>query len=692
MKKLILSAMASSMMMGAAAQQGIMTPDLLWHLGRVSLEDVSEDGDRVLYGVTRYSLDENKGERDLYVFNMESGQPELVIDIPGSEGSAVFIDETHIGYAKDGQYWVTEMGGTPIKLTNLPEGSGNFKAVQLKDGSWQLLFSVREKVFESPKDMYNVLPQAEFRIMDDLMYRHWDHWTDEYVNHPAFGRLDITGKHLMSQEGEDYTHLMKGSPFQCPVPPFNGSESFTMSSDGQYFAYNTKKAVGRDFAQSTNSAIYLYHIPSGNTTEVPGQEGYDAHPQFSPNNKYLAFTSMARDGYESDESRLAIYDMKGGFTSLVGSVEDQTVEYINDFKWTGNDELIVNVPYRATQQLAELELGKVREGQRVEYDFDFLTSGDFNYNGFAYAGKNLIAERQDMNHATEIFHVKNGEATAITHVNDGIYDMTAMSNIEKRMVTTSDGKEMLTWVIYPPDFDPTKKYPTLLYCQGGPQSPVSQFYSFRWNFQVMAAQGYIVVAPNRRGVQGFGSEWNEQISKDWGGQSMRDYLAAIDDVAKEPYVDTENLGAVGASYGGYSVYMLAGIHEGRFSAFISHCGLFNMESWYGTTEELFFANWDLGGPYWQSPQPLSYTEYNPAKFVQNWDTPILVIHGGKDFRVPEGQGMEAFQAAQIRGVESRFLYFPNEGHWVLSPQNGMVWHSEFFRWLGDHLKENQQEN
>lgn len=687
MKKLILTAMTASTVLGAQAQNQIMTPDLLWNLGRVSMEDVHEDGKLVLYGVTRYSLQDNKSERDLYIYNTETGRPSLVIDLPGSESSAVFFDETHIGYAKGGQYWITEVGGTPKALTQLPEGSGNFKPVQLKDGSWTLLFSVSEKVNQTSAEMYPSLEKAEFRIMDDLMYRHWDHWVDENVDHPAFGTLDLTGENQISADANNFTHLMKGEPYSCPIPPFSGSESFTISPDGKYVAYNTKKMVGKEFAMSTNSAIYLYNTETGETTEVPGQQGYDSHPQFSPNGKYLAFTSMEHDGYESDESRLAIYDIKKGFTVLLGEVDDTQVEYVNDFQWIANDELIINLPYRATQQLAKIELGRIKEGQRLSYEFEFLTEGDYNYQSFNYTDGNLFAMRQDMNHASEIYTVSNLQATPITHVNDGIYDHVDMCNVEKRMVKTSDGKEMLTWVIYPPDFDPNKKYPTLLYCQGGPQAPVSQFYSYRWNFQVMASQGYIVVAPNRRGVQGFGSKWNEEISKDWGGQAMRDYLAAIDDVATEPYVDKENLGAVGASYGGYSVYMLAGIHEGRFSAFISHCGLFNLESWYGVTEELFFANWDIGGAYWTNPAPESYAQFSPHKYVQNWDTPILVIHGGNDFRVPENQGMEAFQAAQLQGVESKFLYFPNEGHWVLSPQNGMVWHSEFFGWLGKHLQD-----
>jgi dipeptidyl aminopeptidase/acylaminoacyl peptidase len=293
-----------------------------------------------------------------------------------------------------------------------------------------------------------------------------------------------------------------------------------------------------------------------------------------------------------------------------------------------------------------------------------------------------------MNHAAELygFNIKKGTERVITHTNDEIYNSIALSKIEKRWVKTTDGKEMLTWVILPPNFDSTKTYPTLLYCQGGPQSAVSQFYSFRWNFQLMAANDYVIIAPNRRGLPSFGTEWNEAISKDWGGQAMKDYLAAFDEISKESYIDQNNAGAVGASYGGYSVYMLAGIHEKRFKSFVAHCGLFNLESWYGSTEELFFANFDIGGPYWENPAPKSYAKFSPHKYAQNWDTPIFVIHGGRDYRVPDTQGMEAFQVAQLKGLKSRFLYFPKEGHWVLQPQNGLVWHREYFKWLDETLK------
>ncbi|MGB0980102.1 MAG: alpha/beta hydrolase family protein, partial [Croceimicrobium sp.] len=354
---------------------------------------------------------------------------------------------------------------------------------------------------------------------------------------------------------------------------------------------------------------------------------------------------------------------------------------INSFAWEDEDEFIVGIPYMGSNQIFEVE------AKGNSWEFEKISKGDHNHNHFEIAKGGLLVARQDMNNATEIYFIKdNGKAKQLTHINDEIYASIGKSKVEKRMIKTSDGKDMLTWVIYPPNFDPAKKYPTLLYCQGGPQSMVSQFYSFRWNFQLMAAQGYIVVAPNRRGLPGFGREWNEKISKDWGGQPMRDYLAAIDAVAKEPYVDNDNLGCVGASYGGYSVYMLAGIHEGRFKSFISHCGLFDLESWYLSTEEMFFANYDLGGPFWEEANAASFSSFDPKDYVQNWNTPMLVIHGGKDFRVPENQGMEAFQAAKLMGVTARFLYFPNEGHWILSPQNGLVWHDQFFGWLDQWLK------
>ncbi len=485
-----------------------------------------------------------------------------------------------------------------------------------------------------------------------------------------------------------FTDIMAGEKAHSPLPPFGGAESFDVSPDGRFIVYASKKVEsGKEFALHTDSKLYLYDRETGRTSTLNGLDGYDNHPSFSPDGKWLAFVAMPEDGYESDVNQLYIVDV----ASAGEKRELQPVvsaEYINDFKWISTSSIIFNETTQGTQQLRRLDLMTGKNGLAAK-KVTALTSGDYNYGGFGVSGNTLIAERQDQNHATELFvlNAKKEEAPgAFTLENADLYSQLAMGDIQKRWIKTSDGGNMLTWVFLPPNFDPEKKYPTLLYCQGGPQSAVSAFYSYRWNFQLMAAQGYIVVAPNRHGVPGFGKEWNEQISQDWGGQAMRDYLAAIDTVAKESYVDANNLGAVGASYGGYSVYMLAGIHENRFKALISHCGLFDMKSWYLTTEELFFANKDVGGPYWTADVPKAYTDYNPMNFVQNWTAPLLVIHGGNDFRVPVNQGMEAYQAAQLRGIPSRFLYFPEEGHWVLSPQNGLVWHAEFFSWLDKWLK------
>ncbi len=556
--------------------------------------------------------------------------------------------------------------------------------VELNDGRLLVTFVTRVQLDQTPAERHPEAPKANYAVYDDLMYRHWDSWTDYSYNHIAYMVVDPT---KTSATGK-FTDIMAGEKVHSPLPPFGGAESFDVSPDGRFIVYASKKvASGKEFALHTDSKLYLYDRETGRTSTLNGLDGYDNHPSFSPDGKWLAFVAMPEDGYESDVNQLYIVDV----ASAGEKRELQPVisaEYINDFKWISSSSIIFNETTQGTQQLRRLDLMTGKNGLAAK-KVTALTSGDYNYGGFGVSGNTLIAERQDQNHATELFvlNAKKEEAPgAFTLENADLYSQLAMGDIQKRWIKTSDGGSMLTWVFLPPNFDPEKKYPTLLYCQGGPQSAVSAFYSYRWNFQLMAAQGYIVVAPNRHGVPGFGKEWNEQISQDWGGQAMRDYLAAIDTVAKESYVDANNLGAVGASYGGYSVYMLAGIHENRFKALISHCGLFDMKSWYLTTEELFFANKDVGGPYWTADVPKAYTDYNPMNFVQNWTAPLLVIHGGNDFRVPVNQGMEAYQAAQLRGIPSRFLYFPEEGHWVLSPQNGLVWHAEFFSWLESWLK------
>jgi dipeptidyl aminopeptidase/acylaminoacyl peptidase len=663
------------------AQNKVMTPELLWQLGRVSLEDVSADGSQFIYGVTYYDVDSNQSERQLYLMAAEGGEPQQLTAVDGSANGAQFLG-TKIGFSFDGQYHLIDPSGENLQtITAIEGGLSGAKAYLQQDGSIRLLFSKKVQTQETPEEKYPNLPHANFKVIDQLMYRHWDSWNDYKSNHLCLATYQ-------NKTVTNYRDLMEGKAYDVPVPPFGGSESYTLSPDGNLVAYEMKPLQGKAFAEQTNSEIYLHNLSSG-TTELlsKGMMGYDKNPQFSPDGKHLAWLSMRTNGYESDVNDLIIYNLntqeKMAVLATKGLYDELTFQ---SFAWAENDELYAGVPTGGSNQIYEVEFENFTGAEALE--IERITKGDYNYNHFEIAGEDIIVSRQDMNHASEIYFVKekNGKAKQLTHVNDSTYASIGKSKIEKRMVTTSDGKEMLTWVIYPPNFDPTKKYPTLLYCQGGPQSQVSQFYSFRWNFQLMAAQGYIVVAPNRRGLPGFGREWNEQISGDWGGQAMDDYLSAIDALATEPFVDQDNLGCVGASYGGYSVYMLAGIHEGRFKSFISHCGLFDLESWYLSTEEMFFANYDLGGPFWEPENRKTYQKFDPKDYVQNWDTPILVIHGAQDFRVPENQGIEAFNAAQLRGVPSRFLYFPQEGHWVLNPQNGLVWHSEFFGWLDQWLK------
>ena len=671
----------------ASGKTEVMTPQKLWELGRVSLDDVSENG-LVLYGVSHYDTDANRGNRDLYIGEIASGELSVLRETKASEYGAFFLrGGERIGYFSGGQLWldkVNDISYLPLPLTDVEGGLGDAKVVELNDGRLLVTFVTRVQLDQTPAERHPEAPKANYAVYDDLMYRHWDSWTDYSYNHIAYMVVDPT---KTSATGK-FTDIMAGEKVHSPLPPFGGAESFDVSPDGRFIVYASKKvASGKEFALHTDSKLYLYDRETGRTSTLNGLDGYDNHPSFSPDGKWLAFVAMPEDGYESDVNQLYIVDV----ASAGEKRELQPVisaEYINDFKWISSSSIIFNETTQGTQQLRRLDLMTGKNGLAAK-KVTALTSGDYNYGGFGVSGNTLIAERQDQNHATELFvlNAKKEEAPgAFTLENADLYSQLAMGDIQKRWIKTSDGGSMLTWVFLPPNFDPEKKYPTLLYCQGGPQSAVSAFYSYRWNFQLMAAQGYIVVAPNRHGVPGFGKEWNEQISQDWGGQAMRDYLAAIDTVAKESYVDANNLGAVGASYGGYSVYMLAGIHENRFKALISHCGLFDMKSWYLTTEELFFANKDVGGPYWTADVPKAYTDYNPMNFVHNWTAPLLVIHGGNDFRVPVNQGMEAYQAAQLRGIPSRFLYFPEEGHWVLSPQNGLVWHAEFFSWLESWLK------
>lgn len=633
MKRIILLLVFVPFFVSLYAQE-VMTPELLWQLGRVSALGITPDGESVIYTVTTFDIDANVSHRKQYL-------------VPVSGGEAVEI--------------INGSDLVPNKKIS-PDGSHRLEVKEVK--VWNIY----------GKDHYPELAKSNAMIYDDLMYRHWDTWEDGKFSHLfVYKGNEANGK-----------DIMEGEPYNCPQTPFGGDDDYTWSPDSKTIVYVAKKKSGKEYALSTNTDLFAYELETGKTTNLTeGMPGYDTHPLFSTRGA-LAWLSMKRDGYEADKNDI-IVRMDGVQLNLTQGWDGTVDEFI--WKKDGSG-LYFNAAVGGTQQLFEVDYpGKTKKLPVVRQ----ITNGQFDINGLiGIAADRVIVSLTDMNHAAELYSVNpaDGSMTQLTHVNDKAYASVKLSKIEKRMVKTTDKKDMVVWVIYPPDFDPAKKYPTLLYCQGGPQSALSQFYSFRWNFQLMAAQGYIVVAPNRRGMPGHGVEWNEAISKDYGGQPMRDYLSAIDDVAKEPYVDRSRLGAVGASFGGYSIFYLAGIHQNRFKTFIAHDGIFNMKSMYGTTEELFFVNWDNGGAYWEKNNKAAmktYSEFDPSNLVNNWNTPILIIQGGKDYRVPDGQAFEAFQAARLKGIKSRLLYFPEENHWVLKAQNGLVWQREFFRWLSETL-------
>ena len=618
-----------------ASAQNVMTPEILWKLGRISPLGISKDGKNIIFKVSTPSVEENKSNSKTYT-------------IPVNGGKALEINN-----AKD----------LLLDKNISPNGKYIVYSEEVKE----------DKVLG--KDYYPNLDKSNVQIYNGLDYRHWDTWNEGKFNH-VFFKENVSGS-----VGID---ILKGENFDSPQKPFGGDEDYIWSPDGKSIVYVCKKKAGTEYALSTNTNIYEYNLETGKTINRTEENlGYDTAPQFSPNGD-LTWLQMKRDGYESDKNDL-IVDYKGSKMNLTANW-DGTVD---NFMWSKDGSKIYFVaPIDGTKQLFEVNFPGLT---RIAINVHQITNGDFDVNDLVgFSGDDIIVTRTDMNHAAEIFsyNLKKNSWKQLSNVNTETYSTLQLSKTERRYVTTTDGKKMLVWVILPPNFDAAKKYPTLLFCQGGPQAPLTQGYSFRWNFQLMAANGYIVVAPNRRGMQGHGVEWNEQISKDWGGQVMNDYLSAIDDVAKEKYVDASRLGCVGASYGGYSVFYLAGIHNNRFKTFIAHDGVFNTQSMFGTTEEVFFNNWDFGGAYWEKDNTVAqkaYTVFNPINYVQNWNKPILIIQGGNDFRVPIGQGQEAFQAAQIRGIKSRLLYFPEENHWVLKPQNAQIWQKEFYKWLNETL-------
>ncbi len=656
---------------------GVLTPEILWKFNRISDPQVSPDGSKVLYGVTRYNAKTNERNTDILAVPVAGGESTTITALKGDEfNHRWYPDGKKIGFlhADNGEVQMWEVnpdGSNPRKISNVPGGMNSFEYAP--NGS-NILYTQDVKMDKTPLDIYEDLPLANVRIIDDLMYRHWNSWHDYAYSHLFVAPVSAD----TIREGVD---IMPNDHYDTPLSPYFDNAEITWSPDGQFIAYTCKKLKGKEYALSTNSDIYLYSLESGETKNLTeGMMGYDKYPVFSPDGKKIAFQSMQTPGYESDKNRLFLYDMESK------RMEDLTKDFdqnVSSVVWSKDGISIYFISgIKATYQVYSIDLETKSINQ--------LTAGIHDYTALCLAEGSLVGAKMSMSMATELFAIDPGNGTEkqLTFANKHIYDFIEMGNVEERWIKTTDGKDMLVWVIYPPGFDPAKEYPALLYCQGGPQSAVSQFFSFRWNFQIMAANGYVIVAPNRRGLPTFGSAWNRQISGDYGGQNMKDYLSAIDALKEEPFIDEERLGAVGASYGGFSVFWLAGNHNKRFKVFISHCGIFNFESLYTSTEEMFFVNFDYGGPYWEKENEMAQRSYSfsPHRYVRNWDTPILIITGANDFRIPYTESLQAFNAAQLLGVPSKLLFFPDETHFVIKPQNSILWQREFFNWLDTYLK------
>ena len=652
---------------------GRFTPEALWAMGRINSVLPNESTGQIAYTVSYYSVKENRSTSWIRIAKEEDGKLVTINEFVGYEPAWI---GDKIAYLKAGKLYLPKKQSPIANLHTCLEGfDKDIEGYLLSPQGDKIILIAQVKTVASTEDKYPDLPLASGRVVNDLMYKHWDEWT-ETAPHPFLCKLkNVKGKTIVT----DCIDLLEGTPYESPMKPFGGVEQLAWSPDGKTIAYTCRKKSGLDYAVSTNSDIYLYDLATGiHTNLTEGNGGYDTNPSYSPDGQWIAWQSMERDGYESDENRLMICHLTTGERRFLTQGMETNVDA---YYWKDNNTLVFSAVWHATSMLYQVNL----QGQR-----QCLTTGQYDYVPGGNIGNTYYCLRHSMREANEIFRFQAGEEPQqISNENENIYSQITMGTVVPRWQKTTDGKEMLTWIIYPPHFDPSKKYPTLLYCEGGPQSPVSQFWSFRWNFMMMAANDYIIVAPNRRGLPGFGNEWNEQISGDYGGQCMKDYLAAIDEfVASESYVDKDRLGCVGASFGGFSVYWLAGHHNKRFKAFIAHDGIFNMEMQYLETEEKWFANWDMGGAYWDKDNQIAQRTFanSPHLFVDKWDAPILCIHGEKDYRILANQSMAAFDAAKMRGVDAQLLIFPDENHWVLQPQNGILWQRTFFAWLDKYLK------
>ena len=660
---------------------GMMTPEVLEAFGQVSGSVPSPDGKTVAFTIKYEDIKENKGNAEIYTVDVESKEVSRLTHTAGSEGNLQWISggERLAFIAKD------KSSGKPQIFSMKPDGSdvvchsavdSGVECFLFSPDSRKVVYSTSIKDFnQKDSTLFAGLDKTSGRVVDDLMYKHWDEWV-ESIPHPFVA--DFDGKTLA--EGKD---IMAGEPFECPMKPFGGAESFAWHPDSKQLVYVSRKLKGQDYAFSTDSDLFLYNLENGSTECLtPGEDwpGYDTDPAFSPDGKTLAFLSMKTAKYESDKKRLMLLDMESRSTRDLTENWDRWPEQI---AWSPDGKDIFFAGYSdGVEPIFKVNVADAK--------IDVVADGQCDYASVAPLGDTgkLACMRHSMLEPNDIFVAESGNVVQLTEINKDILSQLADVKVEKHLVPTTDGKEMTCWVILPPDFDPDKKYPAILYCQGGPQQAVSQFWSYRWNFRIMAANGYVVIAPNRRGLPGFGEEWNRQISGDYGGQNMRDYFSATDYIASQPYVDEKKIGAIGASYGGFSVYWLAGHHEGRFAALVAHAGIFNMESQYLETEEMWFADFDMGGAPWELDNATAQRTFatSPHKFVNNWTSPMLITVGELDYRILASQGMMAFNAAKMHGLEAEMLVFPDENHWILKPQNAILWQRAFFRFLDKYLK------
>jgi len=666
-------------------QDGRFTPEVMWSLGKMGEYAVSPDGKQIAYTMTYYSMEENKGNAEIYLLPTEGGDAVRLTTTAQSEFNPVWQDENTLLFCRSNEIRSMDVKSKNEKLiATFENGLEGFKLAP--DGkSIVYIATIPVKRPEHLQKLYEGLDKTTGRINEDLMYRHWDNWVDEI---PQIFLASFDG----SKIDIEHSTALIDSTFECPMRPWGGVEQYNYSPDSKTIAYTCRKKTGYDYAHSTNSDIYLYDIDSKTTKNISeGIMGYDQNPVFSHDGKYIAWESMERDGYESDLIRLMVMDLTTGERTNMSENFDY---YFTGISWTDDDKEILGVVYyRGTDQIFACN--------RETKEFRQISYGYHDVHSFELADGKLYADQVSMQYPSEIYVYNltddKGEGKKISAINDDVLSQVRMGKVEEHWIKTVDGQDMLTWLIYPYNYDSTKTYPALLYCEGGPQSEVGQFWSTRWNFMVMSGAEYFIIAPNRRGTVGFGQAWTEEISGDYGGLCMQDYMTAADyftDNVKQ--IDKERLGACGASFGGYSVYWLAGhnydvkgYNEGRrFKALLAHNGMFNFEQQYLETEEMWFDNWDIGGPYWDWNNPQVNKSYanSPHLFVDKWNAPICVIHSEFDFRIVASEGMAAYNAAQMRHIPSRYLYFPDETHWVLKPQNSLLWHRNFIDWFDTHLK------